>query len=394
MSSFFSKIRSAVKKLNPEVERCGLLYLDAARGGQVGQLQSYLTVKKVDPNFFNKDEHQSALHLSVIGNHIDAVRFLLNAGVDPALIDHMGNTAFFYALENNFQTLIKILCEKNIELVNIPGQDEEPPLITALRVGQNKVALFLIDRGANLDIALQYVIDRNDEAQIIWLCERGANPNLIDSKGQAPLVRAILDGNLESLKFWLSRGADINFSGGNGILLRLKNWSPLMIAIDSKREEIAEHLLLQDGIDYSYATADGKCALTVALSMSQLKIIQMLADRGVDFNIRMPGGKTMLMVAAQSNNLAVVEAVYAQIPDALNAQDEIGWTALSYATKVLSPQIVQFLVDKGADLNLKTKDHSFDSLQIAQNQKASLGGQGLDAPARLDQIIKIIEAKY
>jgi len=49
----------------------------------------------------------------------------------------------------------------------------------------------------------------------------------------------------------------------------------------------------------------------------------------------------------------------------VNTPDDYGYTALHGAALRGSPEIVKFLVDKGADFNVKTRDEDWTPLRIA-----------------------------
>ena len=61
----------------------------------------------------------------------------------------------------------------------------------------------------------------------------------------------------------------------------------------------------------------------------------------------------MLMFAASSGNLNMVQCLVENGAN-LDIQNEYGWTALMRATMENHIDIVRYLLDKGADVNMKT----------------------------------------
>jgi hypothetical protein len=80
----------AVQILRHEPEsiaRDGILHLMAKRGHVVAV--KWLLVNGADPNaiWTHWDADVTALHMAVLGNHLDTVRALLNAGANPGIKD-------------------------------------------------------------------------------------------------------------------------------------------------------------------------------------------------------------------------------------------------------------------------------------------------------------------
>ena len=89
--------------------------------------------------------------------------------------------------------------------------------------------------------------------------------------------------------------------------------------------------------------------------------IQLLHDHGLSINVLDAHGRSALMGAARSANQPVSDFLIGKGAK-LDLQDESGWTALMYAASEATyagdyaVKVVQSLIAAHADLNLKTKD--------------------------------------
>jgi ankyrin repeat protein len=102
----------------------------------------------------------------------------------------------------------------------------------------------------------------------------------------------------------------------------------------------------------------GKAFLNAA-SMTRLARIQELLALGVDPNTADPWGRTALHLAVryayngEAEALAIVQALLAAGAD-LHAADQDGFTALKHAAIYGYPDLLQFLITAGADVNHRT----------------------------------------
>ena len=170
-----------------------------------------------------------------------------------------------------------------------------------------------------------------------------------------PIHRAAYQGDLETVSYELSRGVDID------ILLKDSNYlncTPLILAVLNNQETVIEHLL-ESGADVTIVSGHGN-ALTVAVNIRNVTLVQRLIEVGVPVNI-------------QTGNI---------------------WEPLIAAIRLGNAQLVDMLLDAGADLTILNNsgasplDYALTSRSIGVEQRAEIVGRLLEAGADPNAIVK------
>ncbi|TBL80806.1 ankyrin repeat domain-containing protein [Paenibacillus thalictri] len=159
-----------------------------------------------------------------------------------------------------------------------------------------------------------------DTAAVKRLLNEGAAINIQDENGRTPIMAAARNNRADTVKALIEAGADIN-----------------------QRDRISDNPLL-------YAGAEGL-----------LDIVKLMIDAGADPTLTNRYGGTALIPASERGHVAVVEELLKRSKVNVNHINNLGWTALMEAV-VLGrggkehQQIVQLLVEYGADVNIPDKD--------------------------------------
>jgi ankyrin repeat protein len=207
--------------------------------------------------------------------------------------------------------------------------------------------------------ALSYAARQGDLQSAKYLLAAGANINQTTSGGWTPLLTATNNRNYQFGKYLVQQGADVNIAN-NG-----QNFSPLYLAVDNRNIE---------GGDFPVPKAD----------MDHLEYIKTLLDAGAKVDHRVSTntetrtiftnhwffepGTTAFVRAAQSGDLALMKMLMAYGADpkakndygdtALSAVAGIGW--VEGVTYEHSPQesveVVKMLLDLGLDPNSTNRD--------------------------------------
>jgi ankyrin repeat protein len=133
------------------------------------------------------------------------------------------------------------------------------------------------------DAPLTTAASTGDEGLVAFLLERGADPNVATADGYSPLLWAVEaeeEGSTAVLARLIAAGADLHREGFNG-------WTPLHMAASRGRAEKCR-LLLDAGAEIDRrATVDGyRTPLMEASASGAAEVVRLLLDRGADASLR------------------------------------------------------------------------------------------------------------
>ena len=159
------------------------------------------------------------------------------------LLTNMENSAtFFNAIRSGDLAPISEMIEETPVLLHAKDQRGSTPLILATYYNHEEIAIFLIEKGANIDA--------------------------IDSSGNTALMGVCFKGYTNIAEKLISYGADVNIQNGMGA-------TSLIYAATFKKLEIAK-LLLNNGVDKTMKDARGNTALDHAKLQGVAALIDLL----------------------------------------------------------------------------------------------------------------------
>ncbi|HLQ76318.1 MAG TPA: ankyrin repeat domain-containing protein [Terriglobia bacterium] len=360
-----------------EVEKTGETVLMAAtRSGSSDAVRAILE-RGVNPNTTESQLQSTALMMAAEAGYTESVRALLEYKADINARSRTGA-----APARKMPCAGQTGCGSHGDGIvrgGLPDQGYRPPipgnmnaLMFAAREGHVDAARLLLDAGSDVN-----AVDKNDITPLFmsisnnripmarFLIDRGANFSAKDWYGRTPLIAAIemrdvdLDYQtfehivnaedrkviLDFIGYLLDKGVDTN--------IRLKEVPPLRSWM---------YLL---GGSLAWVDFTGETPFMLASLSGDVSTMRLLLKHGADPKIATFGGTTPLMAAAGVN--WVVDQTYDEGPDALleavklcyelgmdvNATNTMGLTAVMGAANRGSDPIIEFLVSKGARLDVK-----------------------------------------
>jgi len=125
---------------------------DAAAKGRSGMLKYSMDTLGYAPTTKTVATGDTPMHMGVLCNNLDIIKYLTEAGASPIECNNFGDTPFHFAAQRGRLRAMEYLLKlgKGVE-VDIKGGDNETPLHMACRGGHFKVVKFLIANGADVN---------------------------------------------------------------------------------------------------------------------------------------------------------------------------------------------------------------------------------------------------
>ncbi len=355
-----------------------------------------------NPNAVVSDMGDTALMLAARTGKPDALKVLLDHGADSNKTNAEGQTALMWAVAEKNAAAAKVLIEHGAN-VNAQTHKLPPPsmfqtifsapfpaggmtaLLYAARQNDIESAGILIAAGADVkesaaDASSPLLVATFNEHYALakFLLEHGADPNAADDKGRGPLYAVIDMRNLE----WSTRPAPPE----KDTLSDLDLIKALLDHGANPNARLTKKIPLrgQPSFDGRWANAIGATPLWRAAQSDDVTVMRLLKDRGADPSIATNDDTTVLMIAAGVGwSDGQSHGSQADAPEALklclewggdvNAVNDEGYTALHGASFRGANEVVQFLVDHGAKMDVKSKEGRMP-INMAEGMHIGPGG--------------------
>ena len=190
-----------------------------------------------------------------------------------------------------------------------------------------------------------------------------------------PLFNAVVNGNLDMVKALVEAGADINFKGGNGDLTGL---TPLITAAATGKEDVARYLVSW-GAKLDEVDDQGNSAAGAAVATNNVRILKLLGDAGANLRQLQGSNRSPLISLAAKSVEAGDEMVQYLIRKGadVNQEDGDGDTPLFYAAVTGNTRVADLLLRAGADIDHLNNEYKITALYAAVAQEKSETAQFL-----------------
>jgi len=242
---------------------------------------------------------------------------------------------------------VKSLISKGVD-VNARNENGVTPLYYAAKYGRQEVAELLIIKGAHVNVKedgwgttpLNWTTRGDHRNLAELLIANGANVNSKGHYGWTPLHDTARHGARHTAELLLAKGADIS---AKGQLAGMPAGTPLHIAADEGHKEVAE-LLIAKGADVNTKDIRWYTPLQRAANKGHRDLVELLIAKGADVS--------SFHLAACIGDLARVMRFCDETTD-IDTKDELYWTPLSWAAFTGKRDVVELLLAKGANVNVK-----------------------------------------
>jgi uncharacterized protein len=161
--------------------------------------------------------------------------------------------------------------------------------------------------------------------------------------GGEALVKAVNNGDLQSVRALLKSGADVNARSGDGSTPLL--WAAHHSRLDIARALVAAKAAVDTPNDF------GVTPLLEASRSGDAAMVELLLGAGADPSRAHPEGETPLLSAARSGSVPAVRLLLARGANVNAAEKFQQTTALMWAAAEGHLAVVDLLIEAGADLN-------------------------------------------
>jgi ankyrin repeat protein len=177
-----------------------------------------------------------------------------------------------------------------------------------------------------------------------------------DAQTGDDLITAVMHQDLDKVKSLAEAGVDLNYQD------KSYGSTALIVACQYNMVDIGTYLI-DKGADVNIPANSGHTPLMAACTRSE-ELVSLLLEKGADPSLALPDGTTAFttaVVGVLNGSLStkitdVLLARGADVDESAASGDIAGYTCLMMAARNASPDLVKYLVEKGADLNAKASD--------------------------------------
>ena len=389
------------------------LYL-AAVNGNAAVIERLLKAG-ADPNSVSSEGETALMTASRTGS-VDAVKVLITKGADVnAKETWHGETALMWAVSQKHPDVARELIAHGAD-VNAHStvnkwerqNSAEPrekwlplggltPLEFAARQGCAECIPVLVEKGADINATdqdgitplLSAMINGHYDAASVLL-EKGANPNLADRTGRTPLYSAVDDHTMPASNRPSPKEVDNETTSLDLVKALLAKSANVNAQL---KQQVPYRTKLDRGDDTMLTT--GTTPLLRAAKAGDIPVMKLLLEKGADPKLATRNGVNPLMAAAglgtkeedttgrrktQADSIEAIKLCLQAGID-INAVDSRGQTALHGAAFWGLDDIVQFLADHGAKLDVKDRQGK-TPLDAAMGLSGGVGFDGSSSVPR------------
>ncbi|MFD0749957.1 ankyrin repeat domain-containing protein [Mucilaginibacter calamicampi] len=319
----------------------------------------------------------------------ETVKYLIEQpGNDVNKLTHDGRIYLHWAASRGNVELEEYLLKKGskLDLVDTHGST---PLLFSANQKNTKIFDTFIAHGANLqkdvnadgaNILLLAIANDKDFTLTDYFVSKGVSLNSVDKAGNNAFAYAARSGNIEFLKKLVEKGIKPN---ANAMLMAAQGGGGRGAAPAATGLAIFEYLE-SVGIKPTAVAKNGENVLhAIARKPGQAEQIKYFLAKGVSVDQVNEDGNNVLMAAVAVNrDLAVLDLLVPKTKN-INQANLQGQTALALAVKGNSPEVVSYLISKGADvkaLDKKGNNLAFYAVESYRSAGGGRGGAGMGGP--------------
>jgi uncharacterized protein len=383
-----------------------LRLVNAVKSGDKA-LASSLLQQKIDVNAPEADG-STALHWAARADDLEMADRLIKAGANAKACNRYGVTPLYLASVNGSAPMIEKLLKAGAD-ANEVSSEGETALMTAARTGNVAAAKVLLDNGAKVDAretwqgqtALMWAVAQRHPDMVKELIAHGADVNVRSATkiwerqntaeprekwmplgSQTPLMFAAREGCAACVPLLAAAGAQVNAKDIDDEL------TPLIMALINGHYDAAG-ALIEAGADVNLSDKLGRTPVYSAVDDHSMPVSARPSPKEVDEVLSSVDIIKLLLAKGAEVNLQLKAAqpFRTKLDRGTDGMLGAGTTPLLRAAKAADLVAMKLLLEKGADVNLATRN-AVTPLMAA----AGVGTSDADTTGRVKPQPDIIES--
>ncbi|KAL7984248.1 hypothetical protein Chor_002818 [Crotalus horridus] len=331
-----SRLRSLIKKNRRRLKKLDRLNATplhhAAGNGQLELMQMIMDGSSPEALNVADVSGNTPLHWATKKHQTESIKLLLSRGANPNILNVNLIAPLHWALHYLLDDLVTIFLECSNTNINLEGEGGNTPILLACYKDNPTALKILIEKGGDI-------------------CK-------VNNMGCMPVHAAAFSGSKLCLEMIIKRGEQLGYLPKNHInFINNEKSSPLHLAVQSRDVEMIK-MCIEYGAQIDLKQSDNCTALHIAAIQGATEIIELLmsAYSGEEclINASDENKETLLHRAALFDHDEMTDYLISK-GAIIDSVDIEGRTPLILATSRASWKIVNLLISKGA--NIQLKDH-------------------------------------
>ncbi|CEG61211.1 ankyrin repeat domain-containing protein [Legionella micdadei] len=334
------------------------------------------------------------LELAIKEDDLELLEAVIDA--DPKIVDYVftdeqsKKTALVMAAEQNRTALVELLVR--VGSLNFSNSYTRKALNAAIFNGNIAIVQTLLAAGV---VPTQADFQRacsQGQLEIAKMLHT-ASPQPFDYN--SALLSSAAAGNLPAVHYLVDGlNASVNYQEPPAFRSSKHELTPLIVAIQYKKPEVAEYLISRGAHVRQAQDALGLSTIGLAAFLGNAEVIQEqlslnekgfeeVDDNAIELNFNLDSadneGYTPLIRAVQNGNLGIIDSLIAAGAN-VNAQSKNGHTALIEAVMKGAPEVVAALLKiEHLDVNAREKEKGLSAREIALRSKNTVIVEAIDS---------------
>ncbi|CAH1113126.1 unnamed protein product [Psylliodes chrysocephalus] len=317
------------------------------KAAESGNLEVFQRLYYADPTrlVIRDSRGRTSIHQAASRNRVNILQFIVDQGGDLNIQDNSGNTPLHVAVEHESLDAVDFLLDKGVKTDILNEKNQAAiHLVTELNkvavlevMGRHKQRIDIQQGGEHGRSALHIAaIYDHEECARVLISEFGASPKIPCNNGYYPIHEAAKNASSKTLEVFLQWGESKGCS----------------------RQEMI-----------SFYDSEGNVPLHSAVHGGDIKAVELCIKSGAKISIQQQDLSTPVHLACAQGATEIVKLMFKMQPEekmaCLSFCDVQKMTPLHCAAMFDHPEIVEYLVNEGADINAMDKERRSPMLLAA-----------------------------